>query len=68
MRQNLFLSVDEVTENLGVSKPMAYKLIREMNDELKERGFITIAGKISRRYFEEKVYGGEHLNTRGETK
>ena len=57
MEQKLFLTASEVGENLGVSKPMAYKLIRQMNAELKQGGFIAISGKISRRYFEEKVYG-----------
>ena len=56
-RENIFVSAEEVSEILGVSKPYAYKLIKQMNDELKDKGFITIAGKVSRRYFEEKFYG-----------
>lgn len=28
-----------------------------MNDELDKRGFLTIAGRVSRKYFEEKLYG-----------
>lgn len=35
----------------------AYKLVREMNEELKQKGFLTIPGRVSRRYFEEKFYG-----------
>jgi hypothetical protein len=42
---------------LGISKPYAYKLVREMNEELKQKGFLTIPGRVSRRYFEEKFYG-----------
>ena len=45
----------EVSEELGISKPYAYKLVREMNEELKQKGFITIPGRVSRRYFEEKL-------------
>lgn len=57
LRENIFVSAEEVSEILGVSKPYAYKLIKQLNDELKSKGFLTIAGKVSRRYFEEKFYG-----------
>lgn len=51
-----FLNAAEVAEYLGVSVPMAYKIIQRLNNELKSRGFITIAGRVSRAYFEEKIY------------
>lgn len=51
-----FVNAREVADVLGVSESTGYRLIREMNHELKNQGKITIAGKISRRYFEEKVY------------
>lgn len=57
MSENIFISAKEVAKILEVSKPYAYKLIKQMNSELKDKGFITIAGKVSRRYFEEKFYG-----------
>lgn len=44
MAAQMFMKVDEVMEVLGISKPYAYKLIREMNEELKETGCITISG------------------------
>ena len=43
--------------SVGVSKPYAYKLIRQLNKELKDKGFITIAGRINRQYFNERLYG-----------
>ena len=49
---NKFIRVDEVTQELSVSKPYAYKLIKKLNDELKEQGFITIAGRVNRQYFQ----------------
>lgn len=49
--ENRFIRVDEVAQELSVSKPYAYKLIRKLNDELKDRGFITIAGRVNRQYF-----------------
>ena len=41
---NKFIRAGEVAQELSVSKPYAYKLIRQLNEELKEKGFITIAG------------------------
>jgi hypothetical protein len=52
-----FLRADEVAKILGVSKPYAYKLIRKMNEELKAKGFITISGRISSQYLNERFYG-----------
>ncbi len=51
------MRVNEVAEELGVSVPYAYKLIRELNEELRKTGCITIAGRIDRRFFHEKFYG-----------
>ena len=53
MEKELFVRAEEVARELGISKPYAYKLVREMN----EKGFLTIPGRVSRRYFEEKFYG-----------
>lgn len=52
-----FLNAADVSEYMGISVPMAYKIIRKLNDELKAQGFITVSGKINRRYFEAKVNG-----------
>ena len=57
MAGQMFLRVEEVAEELGVSKPYAYKLIRSMNEELKKTGCITISGRIDRKFFYEKFYG-----------
>ncbi len=57
MASNSFMRVEEVAEELGVSISYAYKVIRRLNDELKEQGFVTIAGRINRQYFNERVFG-----------
>ena len=57
MSSKNFIKAEEVAQELEVSKQYAYKLVREMNDELKKKGFITIAGRVSRKFFEEKLYG-----------
>ena len=55
--ENKFIRADEVANELGVSKPYAYKLIRQLNGELRDKGFITIAGRVNRQYFNERLYG-----------
>lgn len=54
-----FLNANDVAAYMDVSTAMAYKIIRKLNDELSVQGYITIAGKVSRKYFEAKIYGGE---------
>lgn len=59
MTEKSFIRVDEVAEELDVSKSYAYKVIKQLNDELSAKGYITVAGRISRQYFNERVYGAE---------
>ena len=55
--ENRFIRADDVARELDVSKPYAYKLIRQLNEELKAKGFVTIAGRVNRQYFYERLYG-----------
>lgn len=57
--QTQYITAMEVAEVLGISICNAYKIIRQLNDELKKEGYITVAGKCSLQYFNEKVYGFE---------
>ena len=54
--ENKFIRVDDVAKELDISKPHAYKIIRILNDELQAKGFITIAGRVNRQYFNERLY------------
>lgn len=58
MENKQFLTAQDVAQFMGISVPMAYKIIRRLNDELVAGGYITVSGKVSRSYFEKKVYGG----------
>ncbi len=51
-----FLNAEEVANMLGVSVVTGYRIIKKLNEELKMQGYIVVAGKISKRYFTEKVY------------
>lgn len=63
MNKKLMISADEVAEALGVSMSHTYKIVRLLNKDLESKGFITVAGRVSRRYFEEKFYGSEGVIT-----
>lgn len=54
-----FMRVDEVAQELGVSKSYAYKIVQKLNAELKSLGYLTISGRINRKFFYEKLYYGE---------
>ena len=55
--ENKFMRVEEVAQELDVSVSYAYKVIQRLNNELKGKGFVTIAGRINRQYFNERLYG-----------
>lgn len=57
MSEKYYLTANDVSEYMGISVPTAYKIIRKLNEELKAKGFITVAGKINRNYFEKKAFG-----------
>lgn len=56
LQDKKFLTATEVAEILHISRSSAYRIIQRLNGELKAQGKITIAGKISSRYFYENVY------------
>lgn len=47
MESTSFMRVDEVAQELGISKSYAYKIVQKLNVELKEKGFMTISGRVS---------------------
>lgn len=57
--QSAYITANEVAEYCGVSKSMAYKIIHQMNDDLKSNGYFTISGRVPRSYFNEKIHGRE---------
>lgn len=57
MADTLFVRAGDIAKEMGVSEAMGYKIIRSLNNELKEQGFVTVQGRLSRQYFEERIYG-----------
>ncbi len=52
-----FITANEVAEIMGISRTKAYQIVRSLNRELKEMGYITIAGKCPIQFFKQKFYG-----------
>ena len=57
MNSDMFVKAAEVAKDLDISVPYAYKLIKKLNAELEESGFMTIPGRVSRQFYQEKFYG-----------
>ncbi len=57
MSGSVFIRAEELAQELGISKALAYRMIRSWNEELKQKGFTTVQGRVSRKYYQEKVYG-----------
>ena len=54
-----YMTVEEVADAMGVSEGKTYAIIRQLNKELKELGYITVQERVSRVFFEERCcYGG----------
>ena len=45
MENTSFMRVEEVAQELGVSKSYAYKIVQKLNEELKAQGYLTVDGK-----------------------
>lgn len=58
MDEKKFLRVDDVAQELSISRSYAYKIVKKLNAELAEQGYLTISGRVSRKYFEEKLCYG----------
>ena len=53
-----FMKVQDVADELGISKSYAYKIVQQLNEDLKAQGFITISGRVNKQYFLERVCYG----------
>jgi sugar-specific transcriptional regulator TrmB len=51
----IMMTASEVAKTMGVSKAYAYKVIQKLNQELQAKGYITVAGKVNRKYLMRKL-------------
>lgn len=54
--QSKFIRVQEIMQLCEVSESRAYRIMQQLNKELEAQGFITTSGRVSRRYFMERLY------------
>ena len=52
-----FVTSEEVQEDFGVARTKAYELIRQVNEELEQAGYLVVRGRVSRKYYLERTYG-----------
>ena len=50
----MLLNVKDVIEILDVSQATAYRVIRELNNELKDKGYLVITGRVEESYLYER--------------
>lgn len=46
----------EVADFFGCCRAKAYQIIKQLNSELEDKGYLTYPGRVSRRYFNERYY------------
>ncbi len=51
-----FVMVEEVMEILQVGRSTAYHTMQQLNKELEAKGYVTHAGRVSRKYLMERLY------------
>lgn len=52
----IFMTIDEIADSTGLTKSFLYPKLREINADLKKRGYLVISGKLPRAYLSEILY------------
>ncbi|MCD8231459.1 MAG: hypothetical protein LUD14_06530 [Clostridiales bacterium] len=60
-----FYNAKDIADLVGVSESKSYSLIRTMNEELGQQGFLTVRGKIPAAYARKRLGIGEVLESVG---
>lgn len=50
----MLIGVEEVMELTGAPKSSCYALIKTLNEELKQQGYLTLRGRVEKRYLLER--------------
>jgi hypothetical protein len=56
--ENPWMRWQEIAEIFNCCRTKAYDIIKELNHELEAKGYLTYSGRVSRKYFNERFYGG----------
>lgn len=52
-----YITAEQIQTILGVGRTKAYAIVRKLNKELADMGYITVSGKCPTEYFKKKYYG-----------
>ena len=55
--ETLFIKASEVAIVMDVSRAYAYRIVKQLNEELAANGILTVDGRTNRKYFYERLYG-----------
>ena len=55
MVEKNFMTVDEVAEELLISKSKAYEIVRQLNAEMGKQAYLTVAGRVNTTFFHKRV-------------
>lgn len=55
MSKMQFYTADDVAEIMQISKPKAYEIIRNLNNEMEKMGYVTVKGRINATFFHRKT-------------
>lgn len=58
MNEKLYYTAVEIAQMIGVGRTTAYGIVKQMNEELKSRGFLAVRGKVPKEFFDAKYFGG----------
>lgn len=61
------INAKQVAEVLNISVSFAYKVINQLNKELKNEGFLTIPGKVDSLYLTKRFFASSGLNKDAES-
>lgn len=62
MEENVLLNAKQVAKIMNIGTNRAYEVMRELNRELKTKGFYTISNRISKIYLMERIRGTDNAS------
>lgn len=58
----IYYSAKDIATMLGASASKAYEIIRQLNLELEDEGYLVLRGKVPVAYFNKRWYGMEQIS------
>lgn len=62
MEENVLLNAKQVAKIMNVGLVRAYEVMKDLNKELKAKGFYTVPHRISKVYLMERIRGTDNVS------